>query len=273
MSSQDLVTLAAVKSWLGLPSSASPNDATLSVLITSASRTIYAALSRPALLPQIYTEAIDAESRRVFLRHWPVLQINSVLLDGLSVPEASATGVGTTFGYCLKPGDVAPPGAPQALDLFGKRVRRERQNLIVNYSAGYAVQGENQTAPGAAPWALEAFAPFGPWAGDLGVVYSASGKALTPVAGSPTPGQYCITSGVYTFSSGDAGAPLTISYGFIPQDLAQAALELAAERFRASDRIGLRSKSLGGQETISYDTSAMPASIQAQLQPYRRVAV
>ena len=45
-----------------------------------------------------------------------------------------------------------------------------------------------------------------------------------------------------------------------PQDVAQAALELAAERFRAAEHIGLRSKSVGGQETIAYDTSAIPAA-------------
>ena len=56
----------------------------------------------------------------------------------------------------------------------------------------------------------------------------------------------------------------------MPQDIAQAALELAAERFRAAERIGLRSKSIGGQETIAYDTSAMSAPIQAMLQPYKR---
>ena len=49
---------------------------------------------------------------------------------------------------------------------------------------------------------------------------------------------------------------VSLSYGYVPQDIAQAALELAAERFRAAERIGLRSKSVGGQETIGYDTSA-----------------
>jgi hypothetical protein len=273
MSSQDLTTLAAVKSWLGLPSSASPNDATLGALITAASRAIYAALGRPALLPQSYSETIDAESRRIFLRHWPVLQVNSVFLDGLSVPQAAPPGVMTPFGYRLKPGDVAPPGAPQALDLFGWRVSRDQQNLIVNYLAGYAVQGEIQMAPSATPWTLNALAPYGPWLSDLGVVYSASGGLLTPVAASPTTGQYSVSGSVYTFSSGDAGKTMAISYGFIPQDIVQAALELAAERFRAADRIGLRSKSLGGQETISYDTAAMSQPILALLQPYRRVAV
>ena len=66
---------------------------------------------------------------------------------------------------------------------------------------------------------------------------------------------------------------MAISYGYIPQDVAQAALELAAERFRAAERIGLRSKSIGGQETIAYDVSAISAPVMALLQPYRRVAV
>ena len=71
----------------------------------------------------------------------------------------------------------------------------------------------------------------------------------------------------------DAGASVTISYGYVPQDLAQAATELGAARFRAAERIGLSSKSVGGQETISYDMSAIPAPIVALIQPYRRVAV
>ena len=82
-----------------------------------------------------------------------------------------------------------------------------------------------------------------------------------------------MSSGVYTFSASDAGVSLLISYGYTPQDIAQAALELAAERFRAADRIGLRSKSMGGQETISYDVSAVSGPVLALVQPYRRVVV
>ena len=81
-----------------------------------------------------------------------------------------------------------------------------------------------------------------------------------------------VSAGVYTFSAADAGQAVSLSYGYVPQDIAQAALELAADRFRAADHIGLRSKSIGGQETIAYDTSAMSAPVQAMLQPYKRVA-
>jgi hypothetical protein len=273
MSSQDLTTLAALKSWLGLPASVTSNDATLSALVTAASRTLYALISRPGLLPQAYAETIDLEQSRVYLRHWPVLNINSVTLEGIALMPAT-TGVGDPMnGYCLKAGDAAPPGAPQALDLFDRRIRPRRQNLVVNYLAGYAVENEAQTGPTAVPWTLSAAQPYGPWASDLGVVYAVSGRPLTTVAGSPAIGQYSVSSGVYTFSASDTGASLLISYGYTPQDIAQAALELAAERFRAADRIGLRSKSMGGQETISYDVSAISAPVLALVQPYRRVAV
>src|SRR5262249_27337641 len=49
MSPYDLTNLTALKAWLGLPQSAGPNDATLSALITAASRMIYSALGRPGL--------------------------------------------------------------------------------------------------------------------------------------------------------------------------------------------------------------------------------
>ncbi len=164
------------------------------------------------------------------------------------------------------------PGRPQALDLFGGYYRPGRQSLAVSYSAGYAVQSEAQTVPGS-PYQLTAAAPFGPWSSDLGVTYAVSGIALTEVATAPSAGQYTASGGVYGFAAADAGQGVTLSYGYVPQDIAQAALELAAARFRAADHIGLNSKSIGGQETIAFDASAIPAPVVAMLQPYVRVAV
>jgi len=273
MSSQDLTNLPALKSWLGLPAGVSPNDVTLAATITGASRAIYAWLGRPGMLPQSHVDVIDGERKRVFLRHWPVVEIVSVTIDGCATPAAAPSGAGLSFGYLLKPGDPAPPGAPQALDLFGLFPRRERQGLVVAYQAGYAVLQEAQSVPAAPPYAVTASQPYGPWASDLGVAYAATGAPLTAVAANPAASQYTFSAGVYSFSAADAGASVSLSYGYIPQDIAQAALELAADRFRAADRIGLRSKSVGGQETISYDSAPMPASVLAWLQPYRRVAI
>lgn len=53
----------------------------------------------------------------------------------------------------------------------------------------------------------------GAWGGDLGVFYADSGAFLTPVASTPTTGQYAVsTSGVYTFSAADGGANLQFGY-------------------------------------------------------------
>ena len=273
MSPYDLTTLAAVKAWLGLPSTAGPNDATLAALVTAASRAIYAALGRPGLMPQAYTETIDLETRRVYLRQWPVLQANSVLWRGIVIPPDLNPNPEGSTGYALQPGDLAPPGQPQALDLFGVIFRAGRQSLVVAYCAGYAVQGETQTISSATPYQLAALAPYGPWASDLGVVYASSGAALTPVSLAPGAGQYTVSDGLCVFSNVDDGVTVSIGYGYVPQDITQAATELAAERFRAAERIGLKSKSLGGQETIAYDTSAIPGPILSMLQPYKRVAV
>lgn len=271
MSQYDLTSTAALKAWLGLPAGPGPSDATLAALPTAASRMIFALLSRPNLLPQAYTETLDLESRRVTLRQWPVLQVNAVLWRGVVVPPALTADPSASIGYALQSADSAPPGRPQAIDLFGDCYRPGRQSLVVSYRAGYAVQGEAQTVPSVGPPQLSALAPYGPWASDLGVIYASTGASFTPVAAAPGAGQYAIGAGVYTFSAADAGQPLALSYGYTPQDVAQAALELASERFRAAEHIGLRSKSVGGQETIAYDVSAIPAAVLAMLQPYKRV--
>jgi hypothetical protein len=273
MSPYDLTTLAALKAWLGLPAAAGPNDATLGALITAASRVICGLLSRPCLSPRSYMETIDLETRRVYLRQWPVQQVNSVLWRGIVIPQDLSADPGASTGYALQPGDMAPPGRPQAIDLFGEQYRPGRQSLVVSYVAGYAVQREAQAVPSLTPFQLSAFAPYGPWASDLTVVYAATGVALSAVAVAPSAGQYAVTGGSYTFSAADAGQSVLLSYGYIPQDVAQAALELAAERFRAAERIGLRSKSVGGQETISYDTSPISPPVLAMLQPYKQVAI
>ena len=273
MSPFDLTNLAALKAWLGLPSAAGPNDATLTALITAASRSIYAALSRPSLLPQSYAETIDLETRRVTLRQWPVVGVTSVTWRGIVVPLDQNADLEASVDYALEPGDGVPPGRPQALDLFGLQYGSGRQSLVVSYSAGYAVQ--NESADGSRSPATAARGVFALWSVGIGSRRDlrrdrrASG-ANRRVAGA---GQYTVSAGSYGFSAVDAGKPVSISYGYVPQDIAQAALELAAERFRAAERIGLRSKSIGGQETIAYDMSPMSAPIQAMLQPYKRVSL
>jgi hypothetical protein len=49
---------------------------------------------------------------------------------------------------------------------------------------------------------------------DEGVLFATTGLPLTRVASAPSPGQYSVTSGVYTFNSADAGKAILASYTY-----------------------------------------------------------
>jgi hypothetical protein len=49
---------------------------------------------------------------------------------------------------------------------------------------------------------------------DQGVVYASTGLPMKAVFSAPSAGQYSVSSGVYTFSSADAGAAILISYSY-----------------------------------------------------------
>ena len=80
------------------------------------------------------------------------------------------------------------------------------------------------------------------------------------------------SAGTSTFSAADAGRKVLISYGYIPADVSQCAVEWVAERWYAKDRVGVSSKSLGGQETVSYKNEDIPTFVALTLMQFKRVA-
>jgi hypothetical protein len=101
--------------------------------------------------------------------------------------------------------------------------------------------------------------PYGP----AGYLFTAT--ALT-IRGYPVPRRRGCISLTYT-----AG------YSPVPYDIAQATIELVARKYRERTRIGERSKSLGGGETVAYETTSfslkdMASDIQLLLAQYRQVA-
>jgi hypothetical protein len=258
----DLTTLASVKAWLNISNTNS--DMILGALIGAASRLIHANLARPSLLPRQFVERSDGRANsRLYLRHWPVLAVESLSINDQPV----------TQGYELQSSDGIPPGRPQAIDLFGRAFPRGRQNIAITYQAGYAVESEAAVIPSAAPYQCTTIAPYGAWGSDLGIDDAATAAPFTGVGGTPASGQYSVAGGVYTFAPVDAGRYIAISYGFVPQDVAQVCMELVGERYFYRLRIGEVSKSLGGQETISFSQKDMPDSLAAMLAPYRAVMV
>lgn len=276
MAAYDLTTLANVKAWLSITSTA--NDPLLSRLITASSRFIVNYLSRGEILPADYVERQDgygAGQTRIVLRRWPVVSIASLSLNGGPAIAASAlpgVNVAPTSGWLLSDGDSVPPGSQQWLDLFGYCLARGPGAATISYRAGYAVMGEAATVPASGPYSVTAGQPYGAWGSDLGV--TAAGLALAKVASAPASMQYSVDSaGVYTFNAAQANVAVKISYGYVPADLAQAANELVGARFQSRDSIGVNSKSLGGQETVSYDKRDMTGPVAAMLMNYRNVSV
>jgi hypothetical protein len=72
------------------------------------------------------------------------------------------------------------------------------------------------------------------------------------------------------------GLPVVVSYtaGYAaaPPDVAQAAVELVGEAFRRRERIGVSSKTLGGQEVVAFSLKDMNDSVKALLMPYQVLA-
>jgi hypothetical protein len=212
------------------------------------------------------------DKARLFLRHYPALQVLTLLIDTAAIPAAtSAPGAPPARGYLLETWDGMPPGRPQALDVFRTFYRKGRQNIVVDYTAGYAVQGEAASVPAVSgPYNVMAAAPFGPWASDVGVTY-ANGTPLVAVASGPIAGEYAVAGGVYSFAAADAGAGVLISYGFIPAAINNACIEWVAERYRYRTRVGQSAQTVQGQQTASYSLKDIPDFVRASLDPYRSV--
>ncbi len=272
-SSFDLVTLADLKTWLEVEGT--QDDDLLSLLISQVSRAILTFLDRPSILPTTYTDIIDGgNDTSVMLRYWPVNTIASCVVDGVAMPPAPPLVVGAPAqrGYILDPPDSAPPGRMQRLSLRYGLFHQGLQNVIISYFAGYQISHEAVAVPATAPFTIATEAAYGAFASDGGVAY-ADGTLLTPIASNPSAGQYAVSAGLYIFAASDAGAAVTLTYGYIPHDLALAAKEWASERYAYHARIGQSSKSLGGQETVSFIVKDIPDFVARILQPYRRVVM
>lgn len=280
-SPSDLISLAAAQQWSGVADAALTES-----LITSVSRQILTWLRRPSILPRAYSETFDGQGNsRITLSNWPVISVSSLVIDHVAVPpglDPSVVGSGvmapySSLGYLLQADAGLPPGAPQRIDVYGRRFYWGRANVVADYVAGYQITNEPGIVP-ASPSELTPLQPYGAWASDVGVTY-VDGTPLTAVSGEPNVGEYQVSAGVYTFSDHDAGADVFLSYGYVPADLANAAAQWVSELIAYQGRIGVRSKSLGGQETVSFNVpgfvgnmaNAIPPYVQQMLWPYRRV--
>lgn len=263
----DFTTLTRLKTYLG--ETTTGKDAVLALLITAVSRAFLAELERASIISRSYSRYFDAScgQSRLMLPDWPVTSVSAFNDGGCDIP-AAVRGQAPN-GYLLTPWDGSLPGYPQMIDMKSRYFRGGAQSVAVTYAAGYLVSGEPATvAVGAATVAQAS----GIWAADGGVVYASSGVALVPVASAPAVGQYALSPtilGGYVFNTAENGVALLISYSFIPADLEEVAWETINERLQYKGRAGEKSKTLGGQETVTYDTSDMNQWTKNALMPYK----
>lgn len=76
---------------------------------------------------------------------------------------------------------------------------------------------------------------------------------------------YCFPRG-----RGNVTVNYTAGYPTVPTDAAQAAAEMVGEAFERRKRFGQNSKTLGGQETVSFSTKDINDTIRMMLDTYRR---
>jgi uncharacterized phiE125 gp8 family phage protein len=120
----DLTTLANIKQWLKI--SDSTNDALLTRLVTASSEFIKTWLNRD-IFSQTYVGVVDGfGGYRKVLENYPITAVSSVVVDQLPVPLS----INGNNGYTFNKWRVA---------LIGYRFNRGVSNVVISYTAGYAV--------------------------------------------------------------------------------------------------------------------------------------
>lgn len=278
---QDLTTLSRVRTWLAIEDNKDAANPILQQEITRLSAVTLSWLGYSSILPAIYNDILSGTgSCRILLKQRPVTKITSFTASGVSIPaNTQPPGMGT--GWTLEPWDGYCPAKAQQLFVSGYGLPRGMANIGLTYTAGYQASVTMQV-PTSAPYELCPDFPAGMFAVDAGVTLD--GTALTPVTGDPSAMQYTPAAPLfpddstgkpkqskYVFNAAQAGANVVITGGFIPYTIENAVCELVGERFKYRDRIGSRSKSLGGQEVMSYDVNDLPKWFTSTLQPFKNV--
>lgn len=264
MSTERLTTLTAVKEWLSITTDGS--DTQLLRLIDAASQFVLNWMNRPTLRRATYIQRFKGGGKSsVLLGNWPVLSVGSVTVGSTDVAASTFNGATPSSGYFLptayQPGYVS-------LELAGYGFLSGGMSQVV-YDAGFETYESDLIPAASGPYILTP-TTGGMFAADLGVAID--GVAATRVASAPATGEYAVgDAGVYTFAAADAEKLTVMTYSYVPYDIMQSVTDIVGEWTRAKDHIGLLSKTLGGQETVTFTNRSMGPIASASLQPYKNV--
>jgi hypothetical protein len=299
LASGNLTTVSNAKMWIVALAGTTQADTLIAQLISRTSAQIRSWLARPSLLSQNYTRIFDGSGTgKQTLPDWPVTAVSLVQVGNWIIPPMPlpmgggviSLGFPALFGNRIDLWDGTLPGQPTSVQLLGGVFPRwSGQDIRVEYTAGYLISAEAQTVPASpGPYLVTVDQPQGLCALDGGVSY-VGGAALEAVTGPPGRGQYNAPQdtapGQYTFSAADAGAPVTISYSFVPADLSSACEQAVAMQYAQISMFNGLSFAGGVGDMRVGDTALRAAggvkmtpgmlfspAITAACQPYRQVA-
>jgi hypothetical protein len=257
-----LTTLAAIKDYLGITDDSS--DSFLDRLNVAASQFVLTWIDRDSFGVRTYTQNFRGNGKSsALLRSWPALSVISVGVGGSFVPASPVGNAGLPgSGYNLS--DIR--FGPQSLDLYGYSFWSGAPSQVV-YEAGFRTS-QTSIIP-ATPFQI-APTTDGQWIADVKVIID--GIDATKVSADPVAGEYSVDdSGLYTFAGTDTTKEAITTYDYVPFDVSFAVTELIGEWYKRKDRIGIISKTLGGQETVTFSQKDMGESIRSVLQPYMNV--
>ena len=125
----DLTTLTDLKLWLNI--SNSNDDTLLQSLITKVSAAMGSIMNfNPA--QATYNESRDGRNQMAMtLKAWPIVSVQSLTIDGLSIPASTATlNGGYSDGYTFDDGRILLRGTSY-------RFNPGYQNIVIAYTAGF----------------------------------------------------------------------------------------------------------------------------------------
>jgi hypothetical protein len=130
----DLTTLAVLKEWLVIANTVTVSDAMLARLISAASTYIQNTLiSRTIALAQYQEVRNGMGMDSMMLKTTPLVSVQSLSVNGAAIAARAPLGPGATNGAGGYTFD------DQMIYLSGFVFCSGRQNVIVNYTAGYAM--------------------------------------------------------------------------------------------------------------------------------------
>lgn len=262
-----LVSVAAVKDWLKIEGTNTAVDARVLRLIDAVSRHILNYIGWDSFMPKEYTDTVQGNGRpSMLLRHWPIISVSSLNIGGAGINASTFNaGLMSSAGYTIGDKRIGPG----SIELSGKVFYRGYP-VTVTYRAGFEASQEFLLDDASVPISVTT-TEGGLWLGDISVKDMA-GDAFTKVAADPGTGEYAVEpDGSYTFATVDAGKSVTITYGYVPPDVSQAALDMLGEWNSRRSSIGVVSKNLAGQEQVTFSKDTMNEYTQGVLQPYKNV--